>query len=238
MRPSSTLPTLIALLVLAGCGGSDPTSTDPVGLTAEADTATTLVAALGDSITAGAPLWDPDPAIRAELGAAADERSQYEYWATRADPTLAFRNCGVSGERSDEIALRLDDCAAGADALVVQGGINDIAQGRPAAAAARDLRAMVARAKQLGLEVAIAELLPWNNGHPAADDEIGRLNRLIGAIGRDEGVPVLRWHRALEDPGEPGTMRSELTVDGDHPSVAGYRILGRRWVELPGGEAG
>lgn len=242
MRCSSTLPTLIAIVVLAGCGGSDPTSTGPGTTTSAvqpgADAGTTLVAALGDSITAGAPLWDPDPATRAGLAATADERSQYEYWAARADPSLEFRNCGASGERTDQIALRLEDCVAGADALVVQGGINDIAQGRPVAAVARDVRAMVARGTQLGLRVAIAELLPWNNGHPAADDEIERLNRLIGAIGRDERVPVLRWHRALEDPGEPGTMRSELTIDGDHPSIAGYRNLGRRFFELPGGGSG
>lgn len=233
-RPA--LPALLAILFLAGCGGSDPTST---GSAAGASTVqprggATLVAALGDSITAGAPLWDPDPTIRAQIGAF-DERSQYEYWAARADPALEFSNCGVSGERTDQIALRLDGCAADADALVVQGGVNDIAQGRPVGAAAADLRAMVRRGKRLGLRVAIAELLPWNNGHPAADDEIERLNRLIGAIGRDEGVPVLRWHRALEDPAEPGTMRADLTIDGDHPSVAGYRILGGRTFQLPGG---
>ena len=46
----------------------------------------------------------------------------------KADPKLEFRNCGVFGERTDEIAARLDQCADGADALIVQGGINDIAQ--------------------------------------------------------------------------------------------------------------
>lgn len=230
MRGPPVLPALIAILLLAGCGGSNATSTDPGG--GDGDGAT-LVAALGDSITAGAPLWDPDPAVRAQIGAV-DERSQYEYWATRSDPALEFRNCGVSGERTDQIALRLDDCAAGADALVVQGGINDIAQGRAVGAVARELRAMVERGGDLGLRVAIAELLPWDNGHPAADGEIARLNRLIHGIGHDEGVPVLRWHRALEDPAEPGTMRPGLTNDGDHPSVAGYRILGLRTFQLPG----
>lgn len=222
-----SLPALIVFL-LVGCGGAGPVTTG-----ADSDRGSTLVAALGDSITAGAPLWDPDPAIRAQIGAV-DERSQYEYWAARHDPALEFRNCGVSGERTDQIALRLDDCAAGADALVIEGGINDIAQGRPVVAAARDLQAIAERGKQLGLAVVIVELLPWNNGHPAADDEIARLNRLIHSIGRDLGIPVLRWHRALEDPERPGTMRPELTIDGDHPSVAGYRILGGHYFELPG----
>jgi hypothetical protein len=46
----------------------------------------TVVACLGDSITAGSPLWDPDPDVRARLGAALDERSQWEWWATLRDP--------------------------------------------------------------------------------------------------------------------------------------------------------
>ena len=98
-------------------------------------TTSILVAALGDSITAGSPLWDPDPQVREAIGSSLDERSQFEYWTSEADPSITFRNCGVFGERTDEIALRLGECADGADALIVQGGINDIAQGRPVAEA-------------------------------------------------------------------------------------------------------
>jgi hypothetical protein len=47
-----------------------------------------LVAALGDSITAGSPYWDPDPVVRRQIGPDLDERSQWEYWAARADPSL------------------------------------------------------------------------------------------------------------------------------------------------------
>jgi lysophospholipase L1-like esterase len=210
---------LLAVGILTGCGEQKPTNVqdDP-----------TLVAALGDSITAGSPLWDPNPVNRDLIGSALDERSQFEYWVTDADPSIEFRNCGVPGERTDEIALRLDDCAADADALLVQGGINDIAQGRPVEDAAADLRSMVREGEELGLPVTLVELLPWNNGHPLADAAVERLNRAIHRIGSDEGVPVLPFHETLEDPDEPGVMSAELTVDGDHPSVAGYRRLGRR----------
>src|SRR6059036_3844029 len=103
-----------------------------------------VVAALGDSITAGSPGWDPDPAVRAAI-ARPDPASQWEYWAERADPRLAFRNCGVYGQRADEIARRLDRYAVGTGVLVVQGGINDVAQGREVEPAAAQLRAMVRR---------------------------------------------------------------------------------------------
>src|SRR5947208_591472 len=131
-----------------------------------------LVAALGDSITAGSPGWDPNPAVRERIGPALDERSQFELWAERADPRLRFRNCGVYGERTDEIARRLDASAAGADALLVQGGINDVAQGRPVDAAAQNLRAMVRRGLELGLRMFLADVLPWNAGFPRTEREI------------------------------------------------------------------
>jgi lysophospholipase L1-like esterase len=183
-----------------------------------------VVAALGDSITEGSPGYD------SRRGG--DETSQWEYWAARADPTLEFRNYGIYGQRTDEIAARLDECAKDADVLVVQGGINDIAQGRELEPAAANLRAMVRRGKELGLRVLLANVLPWNNGWPEAESKIHALNELIAGIARDEDVPLLAFHDTLEDPGRPGRMREEWTSDGDHPSVEGYRLLGERAFRL------
>ena len=191
------------------------------------------VAALGDSITAGSPLWDPDPEVRRAIGAALDERSQWEWWAARAAPSLEIRNCGVYGERTEEIERRLAACVVSVDALVVQGGINDVAQGRSVEAAAAALRRMVRRGLALGLGVAVADVLPWNNGWPTREPAIRRLNELVEAIGREEGVPVLPSHDTLEDPARPGRMRAEWTDDGDHPSVEGYRRLGELAFRLP-----
>ena len=214
--------TLLGVLLLAGCGGGTQA------------TSRTLVATLGDSITAGSPGYDPDPRMRETLGFGADEKSQWQYWAAKADSGLRFRNCGVYGQRTDEIARRLDACAKGAQVLVVQGGINDIAQGRSVERAAGNLRRLVERGKRLVGRVAIAELMPWNNGYPAADPKIRRLNGLIHELGRDEHVPVLPFYSTLEDPERPGRMREEWTSDGDHPSVEGYRLLGERAFRLPG----
>jgi lysophospholipase L1-like esterase len=76
--------------------------------------------------------------------------------------------------------------------------------------------------------VAIAELLPWNNGYPEADPKIRHLNELIRALAHEEGVPVLPFYETLEDPDRPGRMKEEWTPDGDHPSVEGYRLLGEQ----------
>ena len=113
--------------------------------------------------------------------------------------------------------------------LVVQGGINDIAQGRPVADAARNLESMIRRGQELGLRVAVADVLPWNNGWPAAEPSIRELNALIEAM----GVPVLPFHDTLQDPERPGRMREDWTVEGDHPSQQGYRRLGELAFRLP-----
>jgi lysophospholipase L1-like esterase len=188
-----------------------------------------VVACLGDSITAGSPLWDPDVAVRARIGDALDERSQWEWWAALKDPRLDMRNHGVYGERTDEIAARLQAAVAGAHVLIVQGGINDIAQGLPVDQAARNIAGMLARGRELGLAVAVAGVLPWNNGDARAASEIARMNRLVHAL----GAPVLPFHETLADPEQPVRMRAGCTDDGDHPSVEGHRLLGEGAFRLP-----
>ncbi len=178
-----------------------------------------VVACLGDSITAGSPLWDPDPARR---GPDEDERSQWGWWAAQRAPRLELRNHGVYGERTDEIAARLDEAARGAELLVVQGGINDVVQGRPVEEVAENLAAMLDRARELGFAVALADVLPWNNGDGRSAAEIARLNALIRAL----DAPLLPFHDTLVDPERPERMREECTDDGSHPSIEGHRLLG------------
>jgi lysophospholipase L1-like esterase len=175
-----------------------------------------VVACLGDSITEGSPYWDS----RRRRG---DPEGQWQHWAGRIHLELELRNHGIWGERTDEIARRFDEAVAGADRLLVQGGINDIAQGRSIEHAAADLRMLVARGLALGLGVAVCDVLPWNNGWPRHEASIRALNEQIHEL----GVPLMRFHDALEDQDRPGRMRDDwCNEDGDHPSIAGYRRLG------------
>jgi lysophospholipase L1-like esterase len=225
-RPVLRPATLLLTLLVVGCGSSTATKSTPPDRTI-------VVAALGDGITAGSPGFDPSHGNAKLLGFAENPQSQWEYWAQQADPRLRFRNCGVYGERTDEIAKRLVACGTGAEVLVVEGGLDDIAQGRPVAKAARNLRAMVTRAKTLGLRAEIAQVIPWSNGWPDAAPKILALNRLIAAIGRAEHVRVLPFYAVLDDPQHPGRMKEAWTADGDNPSVEGYRRLGELAFRLP-----
>ena len=198
---------------MSGCGsGSGPDRT--------------VVAALGDSITAGNPGYDPSPAVRKRLGLGHDPQSQWEYWAQRKHPDLQIRNCGVRGERTDQIVQRFEDCATGADAIVIQGGTNDLAAGIPVEAVAANLRGMVESAKEENLDVALANVIPYNAACPRSGPVIEDLNRRIEQIGGSEQGPVLHFHETLEDPRDPCRMKAAWTADGIHPSVEGYRRLG------------
>ena len=191
-----------------------------------------VVAVAGDSISAGSPLWDPDPAVRARIPVT-DERSQWQWWASRADGRLEFRTTAVYGERTDQIARRLDLVLTGADVLVVQGGINDVVQGRPVEQAAENLGAMLNRGRAAGLAVAVTDVLPWNNGDERTAADIGRLNVLIREVAATWAAALLPFHDTLADPADPTRMGNGLTDDGDHPSIEGHRLLGERAFELP-----
>jgi len=186
-----------------------------------------IIACLGDSITAGSPLWDPDPEVRKKIDRP-DERSQWEWWAMRLHGELDLRNFGVHGERTDQIAARFAQAVDGAEAIVVQCGINDVVQGRPVEQAAANLAGMLHRARHMRLRVAIADVLPWNNGDSRAAADIDKLNELIRSIAEGQDVPLLRFNETLADPSRPTRMRETLTEDGDHPSVEGHRLLGER----------
>jgi lysophospholipase L1-like esterase len=191
------------------------------------DVSRIVVAVAGDSISAGSPLWDPDPAVRARIPVT-DEQNQWQWWASRADGRLEFRTTAVYGERTDQIARRLDLVLAGADVLVVQGGINDVVQRRPVEEAARNIEAMLERGRAAGLALAVTDVLPWNNGDTRAAEDIVRLNTLI----RQLGAPLLPFHDTLADPSEPSRIREGLTDDGDHPSIEGHRLLGEQAFRL------
>jgi lysophospholipase L1-like esterase len=190
-----------------------------------------VVAVVGDSISAGSPLWDPDPSVRARIPVP-DERSQWQWWASRADSRLEFRTTAVYGERTDQIARRVELVLPGADILVVQGGINDVVQRRPVEEAARNLEAMLARGRAAGLALALSDVLPWSNGDERAAADIVRLNELIRGVAADERATFLPFHDTLADPADPRRMGVGLSDDGDHPSIEGHRLLGERAFRL------
>ncbi len=115
----------------------------------------------------------------------------------------------------------------------MQGGINDVVQRKPVEEAAGNVEAMLARGRAAGLELAVADVLPWNNGDERAAADIGRLNALIRELAGEAGATLLPFHDTLADPAEPRRMQDGLTDDGDHPSIEGHQLLAERAFRLP-----
>src|SRR5262249_44314137 len=88
-----------------------------------------VIVALGDSTTAGTPLFRSP--VEAPPAGRGDERSQYAYWLSRAHPEWRVLNRGVNGERTDQIAARFDRdvLAASPQLVVIIAGVNDVYQG-------------------------------------------------------------------------------------------------------------
>jgi lysophospholipase L1-like esterase len=211
-----------ALVALSACGGDNEQT--------PAEPNVPIVATLGDSITAGAPHWSPNPGLRTLIATRGRVKrsSQWQYWAGAAtDGALRFRNCGVEGDRTDEIEPRLAGCTAGADVVVIQGGTNDVTQGRTPAAAAVNIRDMVRRAQAAGLRALVTTVPPINRRYPEWARGVRRLNVLIAAVARKTGVSVIDFFGQLEDPRNPNRMPAGWTADGIHPNVEGYARLGR-----------
>jgi len=154
------------------------------------------------------------------------------YWAHVKHPHLVFRNHGVNTQETNEIAERLEDAVEGADALVIQGGVNDLVHGKPVGRALENLDSMVVRGLALDLRVVIAELIP-NDNFDEIRPGIAEMNRGLRAIADDRGVPLLPFHAALDDPDRPGRIRPGCTDDGNHPNVAGHRRVGEVGFRLP-----
>ena len=114
----------------------------------------------------------------------------------------------MHGKRTDEMAAWVDEAAVGAEALVVQGGINDIAQRRPVERAAADLRA--AREDGAPRFAAAVEQHLADLGMGDARVEVGLLLQALGPSGADE-VRIL----VASNPGLPAAPVAQTASGGE-----------------------
>jgi lysophospholipase L1-like esterase len=169
---------------------------------------------LGDSITRGvsAELLDP---------------SEQHSWVTYAvaDPGSPWRllaNAGVSGNTLEQMWQRFqsDVLNAGAEAVVIMGGTNDVLQGVPTEESIASLRRMLEAAQEAGVEV-------WLVAPPPIDAVFARpVAPMVAAqreLAAELGVPFADPGQALAEPS--GDWPPGLSFDGVHPTAAGARAL-------------
>jgi len=182
------------------------------------------VVALGDSTTAGTPGFKSP--LEAPPSGEGDVESQYAWWLQQTHPDWQVLNRGVNGERSDQIRARFDRDVLGARpaAVVIIAGVNDIYQGRPAAAVQAELESMYAAAAAGRIPAIAGTIIPFNTATRDQNERMHAVNDWI----RDYATshPVMTFcdtRSAVRSPDNPDRLVS--SPDDLHPSADGYRLM-------------
>ena len=182
------------------------------------------IVAIGDSTTAGTPAYASP--LEAPPSGRGDHTSQYAYWLMQSHPEWEVLNCGVNGERSDQIRDRFDrDVVSARPAIVVViAGVNDVYQGRAVHEVTRHLRWMYDRALGAGIRVVAGTILPYDTATPEQNDEMHRINAWIQQqTDADPALGFADTRAAVGAPGQPDLLSD--SPDHLHPSSSGYRAM-------------
>jgi lysophospholipase L1-like esterase len=147
-------------------------------------------------------------------------------------PGKPYIGRGISGQTTPQMLVRFrqDVVALRPRVVVILAGTNDIAgnTGPSTLEMIEDnLRSMTEIAKANGIRVVLSSVLPvfdypWKRGIEPAP-RIVALNRWMRAYADSAGAVYLDYHTPMADARQG--LRSELTRDGVHPNVEGYRIM-------------
>ena len=136
-------------------------------------------------------------------------------------------NRGVNGERSDEIRARFARDAAGAapEVVVIIAGVNDVYQGRAAAAVERELEAMFVAARAARIAVVAGSIIPYNTATAEQNSRMREVNDWIRAYAarHEAGMVFCDTRAAVAAPGTPDRLGS--SPDDLHPSPEGYKLM-------------
>ncbi len=183
------------------------------------------IVALGDSTTAGTPAYKSP--IEAPPNGSGNVESQYAYWLMQMHADWQVLNRGVNGERSDQVRARFArDAAQPRPAVVVIiAGVNDIYQGRSAAAVERELEAIYDAARAAKTAVVAGTIIPFNTASADQNARMHAVNDWIKAYAASHAAAVVfcDTRAAVAAPGQPDRLVS--SPDDLHPSPDGYRRM-------------
>jgi len=147
-------------------------------------------------------------------------------------PGKPYVNRGINGQTTAQMVLRFhqDVVDLHPKAVVIVGGTNDIAGNAGAMTPEEtldDFRAMVEMARENGIKVVIGSVPPakaffWNKSIEPAP-KIKSLNEGLEAWCRRRGIVWVDYYSALAD--EKGGMKPGLSLDGVHPTPAGFAVM-------------
>jgi lysophospholipase L1-like esterase len=182
------------------------------------------IVCLGDSTTAGTPLFKSP--VESPPAGEGDERSQFPYWLRHTHPNWQVLNCGVNGERTDQIAARFDRdvIAHNPDLVVLIAGVNDVYQGRGADEVTRQLKEMYERARAAALPLVAGSIVPYNTATGEQNQRMRSVNDWIRReTRRGHGLWFVDTRAAAAAPDDADRLAG--SPDGLHPDIDGYRRM-------------
>jgi len=161
--------------------------------------------------------------------------SIFEFWKEK-DPKYfnnqSYIDRGISGQISPQLLIRFrqDVIDLKPAAVIILAGSNDIAgnKGHVTNEGIMDhIKSMSELAKLHRIKVILCKYLPiyeypWNKSIQPAE-KIVDLNNRIEAYAKENNFTILDYWTPLVD--KRKGQRQELTVDGVHPNLAGYKIM-------------
>ncbi|MBO9674076.1 MAG: acylhydrolase [Sphingobacteriaceae bacterium] len=161
--------------------------------------------------------------------------SIFEFWKQK-DPEYFTKNPyldrGISGQISPQLLIRFrqDVINLKPKVVIILAGSNDIAGNTGHVTTDKimdNIKSMAELARLHHIKVILCKYLPvyeypWNKNIKAADSIIN-LNEKIAAYAKNRNYTILDYWTPLVD--ERKGQRAELTVDGVHPNLAGYKIM-------------
>lgn len=148
-------------------------------------------------------------------------------------PGKPYVNRGISGQTTSQILLRVrqDVIALHPKVVVILAGTNDLAENTGPATLSQiegNLASMAELAKANHIGVVLCSVLPtvhysWHPQLPNPTPRITALNRWLEAYAAREHDVYVNYYDAVKAP--TGAFKHDLTLDGVHPSPAGYAIM-------------
>ena len=143
-------------------------------------------------------------------------------------------NMGVTGLTSGQIASLFDADVVDLQpqAVHILAGTNDVYPGWQLSDTSNNIQTMVEKAKKHHIAVVIGTIPPWGPGalpeeadpSPQRFQRIDQLNQWLMQFAADEGIQIVDYHSLLVAANGENYIPA-LTVDGVHPSAAGYAVM-------------
>ena len=145
-----------------------------------------------------------------------------------------FLGRGISGQTTYQFLVRFysDVVNLQPEAVVINGGINDIAENNYEYDETRtfnNIKAMAEIADANGIKVILTSVLPsdrfgWRPLKTEIAPKVMSLNNRIKALAKEKGYTYVDYFSQMEN-GTTHGMKPEYSNDGVHPTDAGYRVM-------------